>query len=268
MLPFDLVWVGFVNAFRRRVEPAPPIYYKPSPNKLLRLEPGASVSDSSVHSKLTARTWIVLGSIGCLLLGAAHSWLRELPTQKESYEAAVTGSYSAHPEASVDPAHPLTCWASDERGPGTVSIGPFPAPNHLRFAVRGNSKAAGTQVYLELQIIRIRIPIAAADSGPHWSVVDVDIPFGWRGRLITLDATVGPGEEFAVTQPFGPGTGGTRQYGLMETLTAWLANGILYGAVFVTLARFFARREFVAPCWVALAAGGAIALLGYAAFRA
>ncbi|HEY5078802.1 MAG TPA: hypothetical protein VII43_03100, partial [Opitutaceae bacterium] len=46
------------------------------------------------------------------------------------------------------------------------------------------------------------------------------------------------------------------------------ANGLLYGAVFVALALWFARKELVAPCWIPLAAGGAIALLGYAAFWA
>ena len=59
---------------------------------------------------------------------------------------------------------------------------------------------------------------------------------------------------------------GTRGYGLLETLSAWVANGLLYGAVFATFCRSLARRELVAPCWVPLAACGAVAILGYAAF--
>ena len=193
--------------------------------------------------------------------------MRGLPSQRETYGATTTGSFEAHSDQAIEPGNSLTFWASGTHGPGTVSIGPFPAPDHLTFAVRGEPGAGGG-VFLELQIIRIRIPIAITSSGPGWKTVDQDLPFGWRGRLITLNAACGTTGGLAVSQPFGRASGGTRQYGLMETVTAWLANGLLYGAVFVTLARWLARSELVAPCWIALAACGAIALLGYAAFWA
>ena len=218
-----------------------------------------------MHSKPTTRTWILLWCLGCLVLGSVHYGIQGLPSQRESYAATKTGSVGSRFDGSIEPGNTLACWDCGKPGPGSVSVGPFPAPDHLRFAVRG-SPGPGGAVYLELQILRIRIPIAVAAPGPGWSIVDSDIPFGWRGRLVTLNADCGAGGDLAISQPFGRGTGGTRQYGLLETGTAWLANGLLYSAVFATLALWLSRRELVAPCWIPLAAGGGVALLGYAAF--
>ena len=219
-------------------------------------------------SKLTTRTWILLWAIVCLGIGGIHNWLKELPSREENYEANATGSFVAHSDRSIDSAHLLMSWDSGvQRGRGSVSIGPFPSPDRLRFAVRCDPHTPNSEVHLELQLIGIQIPIAIAHSG-RWEVVETEIPFGWRGRLITLNASAGPEGGLAVSQPFGGETGSARHYGLMETVTAWLANGLLYGAVFVTFARFLTRREVVRPCWVALASCGAMAVVGYVVFWA
>jgi hypothetical protein len=220
-----------------------------------------------VHPNQTTRTWILLWCVGLLAVVAAHSWIKALPSQAESYHAAVAGSFGAHADTTVDPARAIATWEAPPGAAGTVSIGPFPAPDHLVFAVRGDPGAAGNGIYLELQVIKIRIQVAAAPSD-RWSAVSVDMPFGWRGRLITLNAAAGPAGGLAISQPYGRGTGSTRQYGLAETLGAWLANGFLYGALFATVCRHLARRQTVAPCWIPLASCGAIALLGYLAFWA
>jgi hypothetical protein len=124
---------------------------------------------------------------------------------------------------------------------------------------------------MELEVTRDLIPLRAVNSGRKWGIVDYEMPFGWRGRLVTLRASVGAGGApggVALSLPFGRGSGGTRGYGLMETLTAWLANGFLYGAVFITLARCVARRDCVRPCWVPLVACAGMALIGYGVFWA
>jgi hypothetical protein len=206
--------------------------------------------------------------MGCVLVGASHYCLRSLPSEKKSYEAAVTGSFQARPPEAVEHLSTVPIWDSGSRNAsGSVSIGPFPAPDRLKFAVRADSGAEHQEVYLELQIIKIRIPVTIAHSG-QWEIVNQEMPFGWRGRLITLNASTGAAGGLAVSQPFGRLTGGTRQYGLMETVTAWLANGLLYGALFITVARFVAQREIVKPCWVAIAACAAMAVVGYVTFWA
>ncbi len=223
-------------------------------------------------SRLTPRTAFLLGSAGCVVLWASHLWLGRLPSQRETYEARVTGSFVARVDEAGELAPRLPYWASEPGGgEGSVSLGPFPAPDRLRFAVRGDPGAAAGAVTLELELTKDRIPLAIAPAGAGWGTVDYEVPFGWRGRLVTLNARVGPGGAapgLALSQPFGRGTGGERRYGLMETLLAWLANGLLYGAVFAAIARALARRQVVRPCWVALAACGLMALAGYAVFWA
>jgi hypothetical protein len=130
----------------------------------------------------------------------------------------------------------------------------------------GSPQAASYKIYLELELIKARIPLTIGNLSNHWTIVDYEMPFGWRGRLITLSAVAESAGEFGISQPFGRGTGDTRQYGLVETTTAWLTNGLLYGAIFVTLARFLARRDYVSACWIPLAACGAVASIGYLAF--
>jgi hypothetical protein len=104
-----------------------------------------------------------------------------------------------------------------------------------------------------------------SESNGQWKVIDYKMPFGWRGRHITLNATAADGG-LAISKPFGRGTGENRRYGLMETLTAWLANGLLYGAVFATVARFLARRGHLVVFWIPLCAYGILAGIGYVAF--
>src|SRR5580658_4206767 len=185
-----------------------------------------------VESKLTTRNCILLWSIGCILVAGAHSWLKRLPSRGESYVASMTGSFRARQDESIDPARALPYWTSEPHaGPGSVSIGLFPAPDHLRFAARDYAGSVGNKVYLELDTTKERIPLAIPNSGRDWETISCELPFGWRGRLITLNASAGAGGGIAVSQPYGPGTGATRQYGLMESLSALLANGLLYGAL-------------------------------------
>src|SRR5580698_3174117 len=95
------------------------------------------------------------------------------------------------------------------------------------------------------------------------------MPLGWRGRLITLNASVKNAENpmgMGISQPFGRDSGEVRHYGLMETVTAFLFNGLIYGAVFMAVGHFLARRIQIAPYWIPLAACGAIAVVGYFAF--
>ena len=222
--------------------------------------------------RLTRRTCALSAILGCIALAAVHLGLSLLPSQAESYPVATTGSFRAQRSGAAELAPGIALWASDVRGgPGSVTLGPFPAPDRLRIAARGDPAAAGQSLYLALDVINARIPLALSAPAGKWGIIDCELPSGWRGRLITLQASTGPGNAacgLAFTQPYGRGTGGTRSYGLMETLCAWLANGLLYGLVFVGLASALARRQWVAHHWVPLAAAAAVALLGYGAFWA
>lgn len=224
---------------------------------------------------LSKRTVLLAAILGCTALGVVRSATRLLPSQRETYKATASSAFTVHHgDKASGPLAGLNYWSSFDQGAregGTVSIGPFPAPDHLRFAVRGYPAAPGNKIFLELEFTKFRIPIMMENTGASWHVVDFDLPLGWRGWRISLNAVSGADSAtsgFEISQPYGWRTGGTRQYGLLETLTAWIANGLLYGLVFVTAAHWLARRNWVEPFWIALVAAGVVAGIGYLTFWA
>ena len=219
--------------------------------------------------QLTTRTLVLIAAAGAASLGLVRFGLKQLPSQQARYSSAVVGGFSEHTDRSISPGQNLVCWSLDSGRYGTVTIGPFPAPDHIRFAVRGPAGGKGADVFLELEVTKDRIPVVAVSDGKGWKMVDVELPLGWRGWRITLNASstsANKGGDIGISQPFGWGTGGLQEFGLVDSFIAWLANGLLYGAIFVLVAHWLAQRNLVEPFWVPLASAGALGLAAYVVF--
>jgi hypothetical protein len=52
----------------------------------------------------------------------------------------------------------------------------------------------------------------------------------------------------------------------METFTAWMENGFLYGFLYITAAYFLARQDYLKSYWIPLTACAAVAAVGYITF--
>ncbi len=55
-------------------------------------------------------------------------------------------------------------------------------------------------------------------------------------------------------------------YTLLRSIGMWLLNGVLLGCLYCVAAHWLARQPWMPSAWVALGAGGAVALLGYVSF--
>jgi hypothetical protein len=220
--------------------------------------------------KPTTAAVTVMSCLGLLLLGALQHLLSRSDLYRESYTASVGGSFQGPRPGHVGKATSLAYWESGAgRGPGSVRIGPFPAPDRLAFALARENPADASEVYLELELLKLRLPlqIQPAPAGA-WSTVSVTLPYGWRGRLITLNARSGGGADLRISQPLGRDSGDYRHYGLAVTVIAFLANALLYGLFFGAFATLLETRGRVPGHWVPLAALGGVAALGYLAFWA
>ncbi|MBC7368303.1 MAG: hypothetical protein H7343_16080 [Undibacterium sp.] len=163
-------------------------------------------------------------------------------------------------------------WGSrsgDDANEGTLRIGPFPAPARLRLAVSGYPHSRGNDLYLEMADLNLRLPLPVGEIGERWQVEEYEIPFGWRGRRVTVvavDAGRGEGGWLAVSEPLPLASGRVFEFTFLAMLGAWICNGLFLGLCFLGAARWINGKAWVAAHWVPLVAGAAVALLGYAAF--
>lgn len=223
---------------------------------------------------LSARSLVAAVCLGCAALAGVHALAMRQPSSRQQYEAVAKGSFGAASGQADVEGERVAFWSSestDGASAGSVSLGPFPAPDHLRYALRGHPGAPGNQLFLELELTGIRLPLAVGGAGEGWTVAETELPLGWRGWRVTLNAVSasgGPARGFAVTEPFGLTSGGVGRYGLWESVSAWLVNGTLYGVLFLCAALVLARKTALDPWWIALAAGAVVACGGYLAFWA
>ncbi len=160
-------------------------------------------------------------------------------------------------------------WCDSDAHTGSLTLGPFPAPARLRFAVSGYPLRDGNEIVLQLAAPGARHPVSfATDIGERWRIIDVSVPAAWVGQpllLVATDRAQGVGGWLAVTEPLRGGRG--EDYGgLLDTFSAWAINGLLLGLLGHAAVGWLARRFWLAPAWLALAAGGLVAIGGYLVF--
>lgn len=216
------------------------------------------------------RRWFLLAILVC---GALHLalWLAPKFTPAAPSAAVnVTGTFvrdgqknSAGKYAPPDLA--WGSWAGNDANTGTLTFGPFPAPAHLRLGIGGFPSNYGNSIALELTDTHESFPLELSPIGERWKFIDVDLPASWRGHpaiLIATDGSRDPNGWLALTPPLDP------DFSLLRSLAAWSLNGLMLGALALAAARWLTDRAWLPPEWVALAAGGVVALAGFVAFWA
>ncbi len=82
-------------------------------------------------------------------------------------------------------------------------------------------------------------------------------------RRLLLGILVALAASFAVA---GWSPGFPMVYTVLRSIGLWLINGVLLGCLYCVAAHWLARQPWMPSAWVALGAGGAVALLGYVSF--
>jgi hypothetical protein len=215
--------------------------------------------------------------LGALLLGLL-AWLAQrgatrLAPAFPDVAAAIEGTFPRdgyHHAEPLENSAALRLWGSlagADAHTGTLTLGPFPAPPRLRFAVTGSPATPGIEIAVE------HVPSGTAhrvpfqlDIGGRWNVVDVDLPSAWRGepvRLVARDRTaitwVG------ISEPLVGGRGEGLN-SLREFATACLIQALLLGLLGLAAFDFIAPRVSVPRHWLPLLAAAVVATLGYTAF--
>ena len=181
------------------------------------------------------------------------------------------GQYPGEPFADAAGVRTWGSWSGSDDNLGALTLGPFPAPTVLRFAVGGYPTHAGNELYVELVATHARQPVNVVfDVGERWRIVDFHPAAAWVGQPVTLvarDDAKGIGGWLALSEPVRGGYGaGNPEF--FETLAAWSINGLLLGLLWFAALRAITARAWVAPYWAPLVAAAAVAACGYAVFWA
>jgi hypothetical protein len=178
------------------------------------------------------------------------------------------GWYPGEPFVTARPVRAWGSWCGGDENTGTLTLGPFPAPERLRFGIGGYP--ARTALYVEHMASRARLRLNHADVGERWRIADFPVPVAWHGQpisLIAVDEARGPGGWLALTEPVlgGPGASGAARW---TAFAAWTINGLLLGVLWLAAARELTRRDWVTAPWIPLAAAAVVAAAGYVVFWA
>ena len=98
------------------------------------------------------------------------------------------GWFPGEPLATARPVRAWGSWCGDDANTGALTLGPFPAPARLRFAVGGYPTRPGNRLQVENVATRARLPVDAFDVGERWQIVERRLPRDWHGQPITLHA--------------------------------------------------------------------------------
>lgn len=161
-------------------------------------------------------------------------------------------------------------WSGADDYTGTIELGPFPAPRILHFGLSGYPNRGGNDLQVRLDGTAETMPFKDVEIGERWRVIHLELPSAWVGRPIRIsgrDQAKGAGGWFGISEPLhgGRGEGGNA---LLESLAAWLVNGLLLGGIYLAAARWLLAHPTLAPPWIPLAAGAITAAAGYLAFWA
>lgn len=160
-------------------------------------------------------------------------------------------------------------WAGSDANTGSLTLGPFVAPDRIRFGLRGYPWA-GNEFYLELPATGERVLMSLPGVGESWRIVDHAVPAAWRGEPIllqALDKGVGHAGWIAITEPIVGDRSGTLAP-FLTTLAAGLINTALLGLLWLAAYRLIPRLGDLPAYWQPLLATAFVALAGYLAFWA
>jgi hypothetical protein len=222
------------------------------------------------------RRFLLALAVCVTLYGAMRHSLRIVPAH-HGLAARIEGSflenrgwYRGEPFITHRPVRAWGSWSGSDLNTGSLTLGPFPAPAHLRFAVGGYPPYPGLALRLDRPGTTETIAINAPAVGERWRVIDQPLPEAWRGQpiqLVAVDNSKVTGGWIAITEPIrgGVGDGAT---GLWQSLGAWALNGLLFGVLWLAATRLLAPRNLVPAPWLPLLSAGVVAALGHLAFWA
>ncbi|HEY1108121.1 MAG TPA: hypothetical protein VGE76_05805, partial [Opitutaceae bacterium] len=159
-------------------------------------------------------------------------------------------------------------WSGYDDLTGRLELGPFTAPQHLRFGVSGYPEKPGNAVALEHAVSHDRLALTIPAVGERWILFEQVLPPEWVDqpvRLVVVDEAKGYGGWLAVTEPL-RGARGNGSNAFLESLTAWSVTGLYFALFFFAAARLVAARSTVVPHWQPLAAGALVGLCALVAY--
>ncbi len=221
------------------------------------------------------RSSLLLAVVVCAALHVGSLLLLRIRPAHERLEVQVDGQfategwYKGEPFVTAKPVRAWGSWCGSDVNNGAITIGPFPAPAGLQFAVGGYPTREGNEVVVELTSTKERQRVViATDVGERWRIVTAPLPASWVGQpvsLVAIDRAKGLGGWLAITEPI-RGVRADGYAGLLETFSAWAVNALLLGLLWQLALNWLARRGWLAPQWLPLAAAGVVATGGYVAF--
>lgn len=201
-----------------------------------------------------------------LQTGPAHA---PLGARSEGRFTEGGGWHPGEPFVSAKAVRAWGSWCDSDAHTGALTLGPFPAPARLRFAVSGYPQRDGNGIVLQLAATGDRHPVPfATDIGECWRTIDATVPAAWVGQpllIVATDRAQGVGGWLALTEPLRGGRG-DGYGGILDTFSALAVNGLLLGLLAHAAVGWLARRAWLAPAWLPLAAGGLVAIGGYLVF--
>ncbi len=199
-------------------------------------------------------------------IAPAHA---SLGTRIEGRFTEGEGWYPGEPFVSGKPVRAWGSWCGSDTHTGTLTLGPFPAPERLHIAASGYPTHAGNDVVVELAVTKERHPVKfPSDIGERWRVIEADLPPAWIGQpvsLVVTDRATDVAGWLAITEPLRGGRGDGYR-GIAETFAAGTINALLLGLLWHAASQWLAPRAWLAPQWLPLAAAGVVAAVGYLAF--
>lgn len=158
------------------------------------------------------RTHLLITFIVCAALYAGNRLTLRITPAHPGIGAQIDGSitegggwFQGEPFVTAEPVRAWGTWNGADTHTGTLSLGPFPGPPRLRFAVGGYPTRDGNALAVELIATKERLPVTLpSDIGERWRIIEVDLPAGWIGRpvsLVAIDRAIAPGGWLAITEP-------------------------------------------------------------------
>lgn len=160
-------------------------------------------------------------------------------------------------------------WAGANTNTGSLALGPFAAPDRVRFGLRGYPWA-GNEFYLERTATGERERMHLPGVGQSWRIVDYPVPAAWRGEPIVIhaiDQGVGEAGWIAITEPIVGDRSGTLAP-FLTTLATGLINTALLGLLWLAAYTLAPRLGDLPAYWQPLLATALVALAGYLIFWA
>ena len=193
-----------------------------------------------------------------------------LPARTEGHFTEGDGWFKGEPFVTHLPVRAWGSWNGSDAHTGALTLGPFPAPRQLRFAVGGYPPYPGNTLRIERTDTKEQLTLHPPAVGERWRIIDRTLPAAWYGQpiqIVASDQATALGGWLALTEPIrgGVGDGVT---GLWQSLTAWAVNGLLLAVLWLAAVRWLAPRRLVPAAWLPLVALGLVAALAYLTFWA